>query len=427
MKIAVFGMGKIGLPIALNFASSGAYVVGIDLQDELVKRINSGQEPFPGEKNLDVYLKKFLKKKNFYASTERVRNIQISDVIVICIPLIVDEKGNPIFENMDNLVQEIGSNISIGTLICFETTLPVGTTRKRFAKLIEELSGLTVGKDFYVVFSPERVFTGRVFDDLKRYPKLVGGVTEECTKRGSEFYGKVIKFDERPELSKPNGVWQMENAEAAEFAKIAETTYRDVNIGLANEFAILAKTENLNVLSVIEAANSQPYSHIHEPGISVGGHCIPVYSQFFMWGNINSQIVSAARKRNLSMPSRAVYQIKESIGSLNDLKIGILGITYRPNVKETSYSGAFHLLKILKEEGALVYALDPYYNNEQMIEYGFEGSVNLADMDGLILHTHHSIFDEIDFIVLDKLLFFYDGRKSKWKFKDSVRFKHITI
>jgi UDP-N-acetyl-D-mannosaminuronate dehydrogenase len=109
------------------------------------------------------------------------------------------------------------------------------------------------------------------------------------------------------------------------------------------------------------------------------------------------------------------------------LKIGILGITYRPNVKETSYSGAFQLLKILKEEGALVYALDPYYNDEQMIEYGFEGSVNITDMDGLILHTHHSIFNEIDFIVLDKLLFFYEGRKSKWNFKDSVKFKHITI
>jgi nucleotide sugar dehydrogenase len=426
MNVTVIGMGKIGLPLAVNFARNGANVTGLDVQENVVNQINSGIEPFPGEKDLDIYLKACVSNGSLSATLDKATSISKANVLVICIPLIIDEYGNPDFGNIDELAKDIGSNLSIGSLVCFETTLPVGTTRNRFTVAVEAASGLKVGLDFYVVFSPERVLTGRVFQDLRRYPKLVGGVTDECTKRGVEFYGSVLQFDPRPDLNRPNGVWAMKNAEAAEFAKVAETTYRDVNIGLANEFAVYADSMDVDILEVIEASNSQPYSHIHIPGISVGGHCIPVYPRFYMWENSESQIVAAARLRNLDMPRRAVNQIEEEFGELKGLKIGILGITYRAGVKESAFSGALDLLKYLQEKSVHVFGLDPFYNETEILSFGFDGAVNLGALDGIIIHTDHAEFMELEFQKYKNLKFIYDGRRSHKQFKDSKIPKYLT-
>jgi nucleotide sugar dehydrogenase len=340
--------------------------------------------------------------------------------------LIVDSVGNPDFKNIDQLTSDIGKYVSKGALICFETTLPVGTTRARFTPAMEASSGLKVGKDFFVVFSPERVLTGRVFEDLKRYPKLVGGVTNECTARGVGFYTSVLDFQTRSDLPRPNGVWSMKNAEAAEFAKVAETTYRDVNIGLANEFAVYAAEKDIDILEVIEASNSQPFSHIHVPGISVGGHCIPVYPRFYIWENSESQIVSAARNRNLEMPARAVRQIKNAMGDIAGQRIGVLGVTYRSGVKEVAFSGAIDLLRYLKDEGAAVYGLDPFYSEQEIIDFGFDGQADLAKVDGVIIHTDHSEFAGLDFEEHKNIKFIYDGRRSLSRFENSSSLKYLT-
>jgi nucleotide sugar dehydrogenase len=360
------------------------------------------------------------------ATLDKKTGISSAEILVVCIPLIIDSNGDPDFKNIDDLAKDIGLNLSVGSLVCFETTLPVGTTRNRFTAAVEAASGLKVGLDFYVVFSPERVLTGRVFQDLRRYPKLVGGVTDECTKRGVEFYTSVLQFDPRPDLHRPNGVWAMKNAEAAEFAKIAETTYRDVNIGLANEFSVYANSMGVDILEVIEASNSQPYSHIHTPGISVGGHCIPVYPRFYMWENSESQIVAAARLRNLDMPRRAVHQIKEEFGKLNGLKIAVLGITYRAGVKEAAFSGALDLLKYLSQESATVFGLDPFYDEREIMSFGFNGMADLSEIDGVIIHTDHSEFNAIDFERFENLKFVYDGRRSNTQLKSSKTIKYLT-
>ena len=167
--------------------------------------------------------------------------------------------------------------------------------------MLAEGSGLSAGEDFHVVFSPERVLTGRVFADLRRYPKLVGGIDEASTARGVEFYEQVLDFDERPDLPQANGVWDLVTAEASELAKLAETTYRDVNIGLANQFARVADSNGIDVKKVIEACNSQPYSHIHQPGIAVGGHCIPIYPRMYLWNDPVATVVRSAREANAAM------------------------------------------------------------------------------------------------------------------------------
>jgi nucleotide sugar dehydrogenase len=427
MKVVVIGMGKIGLPLAVSFALTGHKVVGLDIQKDLVALINSGTEPFPGEVNLGKFLNQVLQEENFYATTEFAATLSTADVVVVCIPLMLNDHGHPDFSNIDNLVIQIGKFIKSNVLISFETTLPVGTTRKRFTLILEKESGMKVGQDFYVVFSPERVMTGRIFEDLRRYPKLVGGITQNCSKHGVSFYRSVMEFDVRSDLVHDNGVWEMENAEAAEFTKIAETTYRDVNIGLANEFAVFAKKNSIDILQVIEASNSQQYSHIHRPGLSVGGHCIPVYPKFYSWVNSESQIAQAARDRNLSMPMNAINQIKEIHKDLNGMKIGILGITYRPGVKEVALSGALVLLELLKSEGAYVYGDDPLLNQKEITTLGFDNSSLPDDLDGLILHTAHSIYQDFNFTSFQKLAFFYDGRNSHTILKQQDKFVYLSI
>lgn len=385
-------------------------VIGLDNNEETVNQINAGQEPFPGEKNLKEQLTKVVNTKNLIATTESKHAISIAKIIIICVPLIVNDRNEPDFQNIDSVVAEIGKNLTKDTLISFETTLPVGTTRDRFTRSIEEISKYEVGKDFYVVFSPERVLTGRIFEDLVKYPKLVGGVTEQCTIKGVDFYTSVLNFKEGNKQANTQNVWALKNCETAEFAKIAETTYRDVNIGLSNEFAIYSKKKGIDFTEVIRAANSQPYSNIHSPGISVGGHCIPVYPHFYMTGNLDSKIVNSARLQNKAMPEFAFNEIKERIPSLNNFRIGILGITYRPGVKEVAFSGSLDLLKLFKKEKAFVYGFDPFYTASEIESLGFSYANDYTDLDGIVIHTAHPEFLEIDFKLIPKLKFLYDGR-----------------
>ena len=283
MNIAVIGMGKIGLPLAVQYAKKGNSVIGVDINPKTVELINQGLEPFPEEAYLKEYLRDVVSKQKLRATIDYSEAIKPADVIIVVVPLFINETAEPDFVEMDKATALIGANIKKGSLICYETTLPIGATRNRFVPSLEKNSGMKVGIDFHVVFSPERVFTGRIFEDLRKYPKIVGGITQICSEKGVNFYSKVLDFDERIDLTKPNGVWKVENTESAEFVKLAETTYRDVNIGLANQFAIYADKIKVNIYEIIESANSQYFSHIHQPGISVGGHCIPVYPQFYLF------------------------------------------------------------------------------------------------------------------------------------------------
>jgi UDP-N-acetyl-D-glucosamine dehydrogenase len=168
--------------------------------------------------------------------------------------------------------------------------------------------------------------------------------------------------------------------------------------------------KNVDFTEVIEAANSQPYLNIHKPGISVGGHCIPVYPQFYIHDNADSKITKAARERNLSMPQIAVDRIKRRINSFKDLNVGIFGITYRAGVKEVAFSGSLDLLRILKQQGAVVYEFDPFYSKEEIIELGFSFQLNPTNLDGIFIHTSHPDYLKINYDVMPNLKFIFDGR-----------------
>lgn len=351
MRICVVALGKIGLPLAVQFARKGHRVTGADVNERVVADVNAGREPFPGEADLGVHLDAAVRAGLLTATTDTTAAVAESDAVVVVVPLFVDEAGTPDFGWMDAATRSIAAGLRPGTLVSYETTLPVGTTRGRWARMLAEGSGLTAGDGFHLVFSPERVLTGRVFADLRRYPKLVGGIDGASARHGVEFYEQVLDFDERPDLDRPNGVWDLGSAEAAELAKLAETTYRDVNIGLANQFARYADTVGVDVMKVIEACNTQPYSHIHKPGIAVGGHCIPVYPRMYLWNDPDATVVRTAREANMAMPEYAVGILANAYGDLTGAGVLVLGAAYRGGVKETAFSGVFPTVEALRARG----------------------------------------------------------------------------
>lgn len=389
MKIALIALGKIGLPLAVQFALKGHHVVGCDVNQKTVDLVNAGIEPFPGEANLDEYLKAVVDSGHLVATTDTPTAVSQAEVVVVVVPLFVDEKGLPNFGWMDSATEKIGEGLKPGTLVCYETTLPVGTTRNRFAPALELASGLKAGSDFHLVFSPERVLTGRVFSDLRKYPKLVGGINESSTKAGIKFYNSVLDFDDRPDLVEENGVWDLGSCEASEMAKLAETTYRDVNIALANQFAIYAEMTNIDIYKVIAASNSQPYSHIHQPGIAVGGHCIPIYPRFYLWNDPQATVVSAAREANSKMPQHAVSILGLALGTLKGQRVAVLGISYRGGVKESAFSGVFPVVAGLISAGALVTVHDPMYTDDEIVDLGFTPFNFAQQIDGVIIQADH--------------------------------------
>jgi nucleotide sugar dehydrogenase len=370
MSIAVIGLGKIGLPLAVQFALKGESVIGVDINPQVIEMVNAGHEPFPGEKDLESLLREVVNTGRLRASANLVQSVADSQIIIVVIPLVVDELGNPDFEPIDKVTEGIASALQGGSLVVYETTLPIGTTRSRFAKCLQEKSGLRLGQDLFVAFSPERVLTGRVFSDLRKYPKIVGGVTSNCTERAFAFYRRVLDFDQRFDLTTSNGVWRVASSDAAEFVKLAETTYRDVNIGLANQFAIFAERRGIDVFEVIQAANSQPYSHIHNPGIAVGGHCIPVYPQFYLWGHNDATIVRAARTANAEMPDVVASQVVQALEVVEARKVLIMGATYRAEVPELAFSGIFPLVRYLASHGVHVEVYDPLIDENTLRKEG---------------------------------------------------------
>ncbi|MDC4232639.1 nucleotide sugar dehydrogenase [Actinomyces sp. B33] len=411
MRIAVVALGKIGLPLAVQYARKGHEVVGVDVDEAVVDAVNAGREPFPGEARLGGYLAEEVASGRLRATSSYAEAIPGARAVVVVVPLVVDAESRPDFARMDAATAALAAHVERGTLISYETTLPVGTTRGRWRPMIERISGLVEGRDFHLVFSPERVLTGRVFADLRAYPKLIGGLDEAGARAGRTFYESVLDFDERPDLPRANGVWDMGCAEAAEMAKLAETTYRDVNIGLANQFARYADRIGIDVERVIEACNSQPYSHIHRPGIAVGGHCIPVYPRLYLSTDPQASIVRAARAANAAMPAYAVSRAEEVLGGLSGLRVAVLGAAYRGGVKETAFSGVFDVVAELRARGARVGVHDPLFSDEEIAALGWEPYRFGDEVDAVIVQADHDEYRRIGPLDLPGARLLVDGRR----------------
>lgn len=425
-NITVVGLGKIGLPLAAQFSSRGFKVFGADISESTVEFVNAGKVPFPGEPGLEKLLEASVLAGNLSASTRTTDCVKKSGTVLVVVPVYADLNGDPDFSLIDRAVEDIAVGLNPGTLVIFETTLPVGTTRNRFTTMLGSISGLEAGEEFFVAYSPERVYSGRIFSDLKKYPKLVGGVDSKSGALAAAFYNKVLDFEPRPELGKPNGVWDLGSSEASELAKLAETTYRDVNIALANQFAKYADSIDVNIYKVIEACNSQPFSHIHSPGIAVGGHCIPIYPQLYLKGDPHASIVREARNLNAGMPEYAVSKLKEHLESLDGKTVAVLGASYRGGVKELAFSGVFPMSKLLAEEGASVLVHDPLFTEIELLKKGFKPYRFGEAVDAVILQANHEEYKLLSSEMFPGARVFFDGRNFA-EFKEPGALKIMSI
>ncbi len=402
--VAVVGAGKMGLPLAGQFASHGWHVIAVDVQQAVVDAINAGRSHVAEEPGLAELVATAHAGGRLRATTDAAAAARDADVVVLIVPVMLDDEQQPDYRYMDAAVGSIAPGVHAGSLVIFETTLPVGDTRNRFLPRLVEASGLTPDVDLYVAFSPERLYSGAALKNLATYPKLVGGVGPASTNRAAAFYDGVLDTE----------IVAMSNAEAAEFSKLADTTYRDVNIALANEFARYAERVGVDIHEVISAANSQPYSHIHQPGIGVGGHCIPVYPHFLLSRAPELELVDLSRRTNDGQVGLAIKAIQQELGGLEGVPVLVLGLTYRHGVHELAYSRALPLIERLVHAGALVSAWDPLLTPDEIRRTG-AGPWTWASSGpfrAIVTQTADPRFAELDAAWFPELELLFDGRDS---------------
>ena len=413
MKAVVVALGKVGLPLAAQISRAWHEVVVCDIDRVTVDLVNAAQPPFPGEEGLADALAEVVDAGRLTATTNTTEAVAAgADLVVAVPPLLVDADARPDWTILDAVLDDIGAGLQPGTTVSIETTVPVGSTRTRVAPALAKRSGLRAEDEFFSVFSPERVYSGRVFRDLATYPKLIGGLSATGEARGVELYRSFLSAE----------VWPMGSAEAAELTKLAETTYRDVNIALASQFARFADRAGVDVDRVIAAANSQPFSHIHRPGVAVGGHCIPVYPRFYLGSDDQALLPATAREINQSMPEYAVDLLETALGSVAGERVVILGVAYRGNVKETAFSGAFGLRDALQRRNAEPLATDPLYDDAELRGLGFE-PWDGGEVGGAILQADHAAYTGLAPADLPGVRAVVDGRGML----DPVRFSSAGV
>ena len=388
MNVCVVGLGKIGMPLAARVASLGHTVVGCDVDPSVVKVVNRGECPIHGEEGLKELVRAAAGEGRLTATTDTARGVRESEAVAVIVPAFLTSDRKADFSAVDAAARDIAAGLTEGTLVVFETTLPVGTTQGRLGPILSAGSGLKAGDGFLLAFSPERISSGSALADLARYQKVVGADDERSAQAAARFYGTAVGARILPVAS----------TATAELVKLMELTYRDVNIALANEFALCAERAGVDVTEAIAAANSQPYAHVHAPGIGVGGHCVPVNPWFLINGLGPAPLANLARRINDGMPSQAVRLLERSLGSVAGRTVLILGLAYRGNVKESYHSTAILLAEVLSSAGARVLVHDPLFSHDEIRAHG----LTPADLepppeaDAVVLQAYHDQYRALD-------------------------------
>jgi nucleotide sugar dehydrogenase len=411
--VSVVGLGKIGLPLAAQFASRGLRVIGCDRNEAVVATVRRGESHIHEEHGLAERVREAVADGRLSATADTADAVGRSDVVVVIVPVIVDDLGDVDYRALDAATEAIGQGLRPGTLVIYETTLPVGTTRGRLGTLLERVSGLSSGQ-FMLAFSPERVSSGRIFRDLRGYPKIVGGVDGASTDAAVAFYRAALDLD--PSLP-DGGVWAVSSTEAAEFTKLVETTYRDVNIALANQLAQFADRWQIDLAEATRAANSHPFSHVHRPGVGVGGHCIPVYPYVLLndgRGGEALTLVREARRTNDAMADYAISALAGALDGLRGRRVLILGWAYRENVREHFHTSARSLVDAVAAAGAEPLVHDPLYAADELAALGLT-PYDLADpapVDAVVLQAYHDSYRALDLATIPACRVVLDGRNT---------------
>jgi len=410
-EIAILGLGYVGLPLAVVFGEAGFKVTGVDPDARKVDSLNKGVSYIPDVRTeaIDV----LVTSGNLTATTD-FSVLKEMDAVSICVPTPLRKTGDPDMSFILSATEELAKYVHKDMVVVLESTTYPGTTREVLLPMLTEQSGLKVGEELYLAFSPERVDPGREDWTTINTPKVMGGITEACAEVATAWYSGAIQT-----------VFPVSSAEAAEMAKLLENTFRMINIGMVNELAIMCERLGVDVWEVIDAAATKPFGFMKfTPGPGLGGHCIPIDPLYLSWKmkalNYNARFIELASEINTNMPRYMVSRVLEAMNDrgkiLKGSKVLVLGVAYKPDIDDVRESPALDVIGLLQNKGAQVEYHDPYIPHIHHEYDGWEMD-SITDVmeaikkaDAIVIVTNHKAYDYK--AILDSAAFIFDSRNA---------------
>jgi UDP-N-acetyl-D-glucosamine dehydrogenase len=402
-KMAILGLGYVGLPLAAVFAEAGFDVLGVDPDDRKVKAVNAGESYIGDIETAQVA--KLVKAKKLHATTDFAELAKV-DAVSICVPTPLRKTGDPDLSFIVSATEKLAEQLHPGMVIVLESTTYPGTTRELMLEKLTEKTDLKVGEDFFLAFSPERVDPGRTDWTTINMPKVIGGITAACSEVAALWYGQALQT-----------VVPVSSAEVAEMAKLLENTFRMVNIGLVNEMALMCNRLGIDVWEVIDAAATKPFGFMKfTPGPGLGGHCIPIDPLYLSWKlkslNYNARFIELASEINTNMPRYVVSRVGEALNehskALNGSTVLVLGAAYKPDIDDMRESPALDVIALLREKKAKVSYHDPHVPHIDHEDWKMEsvGDYMKAakDADVVVVVTNHKAYDYPELLKQSKLI-----------------------
>jgi nucleotide sugar dehydrogenase len=410
-KISIYGLGHVGSPIAAAWLRAGAHVIGVDKSTSILENARQGKTSIP-EPGVNEAFEKGLNNKKLSIYDDLVKASKDSFLKMICVPVLAAD-GSADLSAVKNVAIAIGKGLKKNDVVTLNPSVPPGTTEKIVVPILQKYSGLAVEKDFYMVYNPERIYEGRAIEDIeKRYPGVIAGYGKKSLEISTKIFSLIYQ----------KGIISMSNIKAAEAEKLFEGVYRDVNIALANELAIFSEHLGVNFWEVRYAANSQPFCHIHKPGIGVGGACIPVYPQFILKTakslHVDCKLTRSGRLLNNSMPKYCVRQALKLLKSKSskNLTITLLGLAFRGGVSDTRLSPTYDVVKELQKLKVKEIRIhDPLVKKDDLFsKYSNMFLINDLDLalkgaDLIIIIADHDEYKKLNNTNIGKSVL-YDGR-----------------
>jgi len=410
-KIAILGLGYVGLPLAVVFGEAGFMVTGVDPDARKIDSLNKGVSYIPDVKTEAIDA---LVKTGYLTATTDFSVLQEMDAVSICVPTPLRKTGDPDMSFILSATEELAKYVHKDMVVVLESTTYPGTTREVLLPKLTEKNDLKVGEDLYLAFSPERVDPGREDWTTINTPKVMGGITEACAEVATAWYSGAIQT-----------VFPVSSAEAAEMAKLLENTFRMINIGMVNELAIMCERLKVDVWEVIEAAATKPFGFMKfTPGPGLGGHCIPIDPLYLSWKmkalNYNARFIELASEINTNMPRYVVTRMLEAMNDrgkvLKGSKVLVLGVAYKPDIDDVRESPALDVIGMLRNKGAQVEYHDPYIPHIHHEYDGWEMD-SVADVmevvkksDAVVVVTNHKSYDYET--IVDAAAFVFDSRNA---------------
>ena len=403
LRVCVIGIGRIGLPTALSFAKSGLQTIGVDINENLVQNINSGKFPLKDEPGYNEIFDDVIKNKKFSATTNIEEVVPNSDLILLSLPTPMDENNIPDYSALRNVATKLSEILSPNSLVIVESTIEPGFIEDEMVSIISKSGRLEIEKNFFIGVCPENANPGEILHDFTNLPRLVGGINHNITKIIKAIYKFVFSVE----------LVEMPDCKTANAVKLTTNVFRDINIAFVSELSLMFDKLGIDTIKVLEAAKKKYNFQVHYPGAGVGGPCLPINSyQLLNTGKRTGSklsIIEAGRKINENMPEHVIEltsdAFKECKKSIQNSEILILGVSYKPDVKDIQLSPAEHIIRKLQDLGANIHIYDPYFSSSQV--FGITSEDNIEDIiskvDAVIIVTGHDEFKKLQIHTFTKM------------------------